>query len=223
VLIFLSLAILVFNFYPLTAVMIVILALLNDMPIMTIAYDNVRVQEKPVRWNMRGVLIVASLLGATGVVSSFGLFLIGLNVFHLSSGPLQTMIFLKMAVAGHLTIYLARTGVNHFWKRPLPASILFLTTEVTQVIGTLFAVYGVFMSPIGWGFAAFIWGYALLAFLITDQLKIHFFRLMGHEEALINGRQPYVASSRFSHTKVSFFRNLKKPFSAKQKRIAEQK
>ena len=67
VLIFLSLAILVFNFYPLTAVMIVILALLNDMPIMTIAYDNVRVQEKPVRWNMRGVLIVASLLGATGV------------------------------------------------------------------------------------------------------------------------------------------------------------
>ena len=71
VLIFLSLAILAFNFYPLTAVMIVILALLNDMPIMTIAYDNVRVQEKPVRWNMRGVLIVASLLGATGVVSSF--------------------------------------------------------------------------------------------------------------------------------------------------------
>ncbi len=189
VLIFLSLSILAFNFYPLTAVMIVILALLNDMPIMTIAYDNVRVQEKPVRWNMRGVLIVASLLGATGVVSSFGLFLIGLNVFHMSLSTLQTVIFLKMAVAGHLTIYLARTGVNHFWKRPLPASILFLTTEVTQVIGTLFAVYGVFMSPIGWGFAAFVWGYALLAFLITDQLKIHFFRLMGHEEAVRNHNQ----------------------------------
>ena len=90
VLIFLSLSILAFNFYPLTAVMIVILALLNDMPIMTIAYDNVRVQEKPVRWNMRGVLIVASLLGATGVVSSFGLFLIGLNVFHMSLSTLQT-------------------------------------------------------------------------------------------------------------------------------------
>jgi H+-transporting ATPase len=184
VLIFLSLSILVFNFYPLTAVMIVILALLNDMPIMTIAYDNVRVQEKPVRWNMRGVLIVASLLGATGVVSSFGLFLIGLEVFHLSFSTLQTLIFLKMTVAGHLTIYLARTGVNHFWKRPLPASVLFVTTEVTQVIGTLFAVYGVFMAPIGWVFAALVWGYALLSFMITDQLKIHFFRLMRHEEAI---------------------------------------
>jgi H+-transporting ATPase len=186
VLIFLSLSILVFNFYPLTAVMIVILALLNDMPIMTIAYDNVRVQEKPVRWNMRGVLIVASLLGATGVVSSFILFMIGLNVFHLSFSTIQTLIFLKMTVAGHLTIYLARMGVHHFWKRPLPSSILFVTTEVTQVVGTLFAVYGIFMNPIGWGLAAFIWGYALLSFLITDQLKIHFFRLMGHEEAIVN-------------------------------------
>jgi H+-transporting ATPase len=183
VLIFLTFSILAFNFYPLTAVMIVILALLNDIPIMTIAYDNVRVQEKPVRWNMRGVLIVASLLGATGVVSSFGLFLIGLEVFHLSFGTLQTLIFLKMTVAGHLTIYLARTGVHHFWKRPLPATILFSVTEITQVVGTLFAVYGVFMSPIGWGFAGLVWGYALLSFLITDQLKIHFFRLMRHEEA----------------------------------------
>jgi H+-transporting ATPase len=184
VLIFLSLSILAFNFYPLTAVMIVILALLNDMPIMTIAYDNVRVQEKPVRWNMRGVLIVASLLGATGVISSFLLFIIGLDVFHLDFITLQTLIFLKMTVAGHLTIYLARTGVNHFWKSPLPSRILFATTEITQVIGTLFAVYGIFMTPIGWELAAFVWGYALLSFLITDQLKIHFFRLMGHEEAL---------------------------------------
>ncbi len=215
VLIFISLAILVFNFYPLTAVMIVILALLNDVPIMTIAYDNVRVQEKPVRWNMRGVLLVASLLGATGVVSSFGLLLVGLYVFHVSAGTLQTLIFLKMAVAGHLTIYLARTGVRHFWKRPLPASILFLATEVTQVVGTLFAVFGVFMNPIGWGFAAFVWGYALLSFLITDQIKIHFFRLMGHEEALSNGQQSIFGSWTFPHVASSFFKNLKKSFSPK--------
>ena len=215
VLIFLSLAILVFNFYPITAVMLVILALLNDLPIMTIAYDNVRVQEKPVRWNMRSVLTVASLLGATGVVSSFILLLIGLDVFHLSSGTLQTLIFLKMAVAGHLTIYLARTGVNHFWKRPLPASILFITTEATQAIATLFAVFGIFMAPIGWGFAAFIWGYALLAFLITDQLKIHFFRFMGHEEALANQQQSSLnLGATFSHI-LSLFKNQMKKINLK--------
>jgi H+-transporting ATPase len=182
VLIFLSLSIIAFNFYPLTAVMIVILALLNDLPIMMIAYDNVKVQEKPVRWKMHDVLIVASLLGAVGLFSSFGLFIIGMQVLNLPMETLQTLIFLKMTVAGHLTIYLARTGVHHFWSRPFPSSQLFFTTEITQVFATLLAVYGVFMSPIGWWLAAFVWGYALLAFLVTDMLKIHFFKLLRHSE-----------------------------------------
>jgi H+-transporting ATPase len=186
VLIFLSLSILVFNFYPLTAVMIVILALLNDIPIMMIAYDNVKVQEKPVRWNMRDVLVVASLLGVTGVFTSFFLFLIGLQVFHLDMVTLQTLIFLKLTVAGHLTIYLARTGVHHFWERPLPSGFLFYTTELTQIVGTFLAVSGVFMNPIGWELAAFVWGYALLSFVITDTLKIHYFRLMKHGEVKLS-------------------------------------
>jgi hypothetical protein len=32
----------------------------------------------------------------------------------------------------------------------------------------------------------------LLSFLITDQLKIHFFRLMGHEEAVSERKTPHV-------------------------------
>jgi H+-transporting ATPase len=183
VLIFLTLSIIAFNFYPLTAIMIVILALLNDLPIMMIAYDNVKIHEHPVRWNMRDVLVVASLLGVTGVFSSFFLFLIGLEVLHLNMGVLQTLMFLKMTVGGHMTIYLARTGVQHFWARPFPAKILFFTAEITQFVGTLIAVYGFsFMTPIGWGLAGLVWGYALLAFMITDVLKIHFFRLMKHTD-----------------------------------------
>jgi H+-transporting ATPase len=182
VLIFLTLSIIIFNFYPLTAVMIVILALLNDVPIMMIAYDNVKIQEKPVRWNMRDVLLVASLLGITGVFASFFLYLIGLQVLNLDAGTLQTLIFLKMTVGGHMTIYLARTGMHHFWERPLPAKILFFTAEGTQLLGTLMAVFGVFMSPLGWGLAGLVWGYALLSFFITDILKIRYFRLMRHGE-----------------------------------------
>jgi H+-transporting ATPase len=188
VLIFLTLAIIAFNFYPLTAVMIVILALLNDLPIMMIAYDNVKIRAKPVRWRMRDVLVVASLLGATGLVSSFLLFLIGLKVLNLDMGTLQTLIFLKMTVAGHMTIYLARTGVYHFWERPLPAGILFFTSEFTQFGGTLIAVYGIFMSPLGWGLAGLVWGYALLSFMITDLLKIHFFRWMRHGEVALEAK-----------------------------------
>jgi H+-transporting ATPase len=56
VLFFMTLAILVFNFYPLTAVMIVMLALLNDGAILSIAYDNVHYRDKPEAWNMKLVL-----------------------------------------------------------------------------------------------------------------------------------------------------------------------
>jgi len=114
--------------------------------------------------------------------ASFFLFLIGLQVLNLDMATLQTLIFLKLTVGGHMTIYLARTGVHHFWERPLPAKILFMTAELTQVVGTFLAVYGVFMNSIGWELAAFVWGYALLSFFITDSLKIRYFRLMRHED-----------------------------------------
>jgi hypothetical protein len=96
---------------------------------------------------------------------------------------------------------------------------MFWATELTKIPATLFAVYGIFMSPIGWGLAAFVWGYALLSFLITDQLKIYFFRLMRHEEALSSIQQPYVISPAFPRTLSSFLKNFKKLYSAKNEDI----
>ena len=69
VLFFMTLAILVFNFYPVTAVMIVMIAVLNDGAILSIAYDNVHYKNKPEAWNMRLVLGISTVLGVIGVVS----------------------------------------------------------------------------------------------------------------------------------------------------------
>ncbi|MGE5159559.1 MAG: hypothetical protein ACM3OF_15590 [Gemmatimonas sp.] len=63
ILLFMTATILIFNFYPVTAVMVVLLALLNDLPIMMIAYDNAPIALKPVRWDMTRVLTIASVLG----------------------------------------------------------------------------------------------------------------------------------------------------------------
>jgi len=76
-----TLAILIFNFYPLTAVMIVMLALLNDGAILSIAYDNVLYKNAPEAWNMRLVLGIATVLGLIGPVAAFGLFYLGDRVF----------------------------------------------------------------------------------------------------------------------------------------------
>ena len=167
---FMTLSILVFEFYPVTAVMIVLLALLNDFPIMMIAYDNARPAEQPVRWNMPRVLTLAGVLGVMGVIASFTLFWLAHSVWQLPSEQVQTLIFLKLLVAGHMTLYLTRNS-GHFWDKPWPSLKLFLTTEATQVVGTLAAVYGWFVEPIGWPMALAIWGYAFVWFLINNMVK----------------------------------------------------
>ena len=175
VLLFMTAAILIFNFYPLTAVMIVMLALLNDGAILSIAYDNVHYKAQPEAWNMRLVLGVSTALGVIGVVAAFGLFYLGERVFHLDRPHIQTLMYLKMSVAGHLTIFLTRTR-GPFWSIR-PARILWIAVLGTQMLATLIAVYGFFMTPLGWGWALFVWGYALAWFLVNDRIKLLAYRI----------------------------------------------
>jgi H+-transporting ATPase len=176
VLLFMTLSILVFNFYPLTAVMIVMLALLNDGAILSIAYDNVHYKDQPEAWNMRLVLGIATVLGIIGVVSAFGLFYLGERVFHLDRAHIQTLMYLKLSVAGHLTIFLTRAR-GPFWSIR-PARVLWGAVLGTQVLATLIAVYGLLMTPLGWGWALFVWGYALAWFLVNDRVKLLAYRIL---------------------------------------------
>jgi H+-transporting ATPase len=189
VLLFIALSILVFNFYPVTAVMIVLLAILNDFPIMMIAYDNVTVSGKPVRWRMSRILTLATMLGLTGVAVTFLLFWYVDVHLGLPRATVQTVMFLKLLVAGHLTIYLTR-NVGTIWQRPWPSLRLIVAAESTQLFGTLAAVYGWFVTPIGWPLALLVWGVALVEFLLLSAVKIGTYRALEH--GALFGHQRYV-------------------------------
>jgi H+-transporting ATPase len=176
VLLFMTLAILIFNFYPVTAVMIVMLALLNDGAILSIAYDNVHYKNQPEAWNMRLVLGIATVLGVIGPVAAFGLFYVGDRVYKFDHSHLQTLMYLMLSVAGHLTIFLTRTR-GRFWSIR-PSRVLVVAVFGTQTVATLIAVFGVFMTPLGWGPALFVWGYALAWFLVNDQVKLLAYRIL---------------------------------------------
>ncbi len=184
VLFFITLAIIVFNFYPVTAIMIVLLALFNDAQIMAIAYDNVKYSKDPERWDMRVVLSMATFLGVIGVVSSFGIFYLGQEVLQLSQEAVQTFIFLKLAIAGHLTIFITRTR-GPFWSIK-PSGVLFWSAVATKILATLVAVYGWFITPISWNLALLVWGYAIVAFLITDFLKVRIYKLLDHKDIIFH-------------------------------------
>ncbi|TRO53593.1 plasma-membrane proton-efflux P-type ATPase [Candidatus Bathyarchaeota archaeon] len=178
VLLFMTASIVIFQFYPVTALMLVLLALLNDLPIMTIAYDNVKYSDKPEKWNMRTLLGIATFLGIIGVFSTFGILYIGLIVLDLSPLVLQSFIYLKLSVAGHLTVFVARTK-GPFWS-VRPARPLFFAVIVTQLVATLITVYGILLPAMGWGLALLVWGYALALFVITDFAKVRLYKLLDH-------------------------------------------
>jgi H+-transporting ATPase len=193
VLFFMTLAILVFNFYPVTAVMIVMIALLNDGAILSIAYDNVLYRNKPEAWNMRLVLAVSTVLGVVGVIAAFALFFLAERVFHFDRAHAQTLMYLKLSIAGHLTIFLTRTR-GPFWSIK-PAKILWMAVLGTQIIATLIAVYGLFMTPLGWKWAGFVWGYAIVWALVNDRIKLLAYRIFDPPKKVAAAEPAAVAAS----------------------------
>ena len=181
VLLFMTLAILAFNFYPVTAIMIVLLAILNDGAILSIAYDNERYSNQPEVWNMRSVLGIATILGVFGVISSFGLFYLGESILHLNKDVIQTLMYLKFSVAGHLTVFVART-YGPFWSIK-PSRFLVLAVVGTQIVATFIAVYGLLMAPLGWTYAGLVWGYCLVMFLIQDRVKLFGYSILGEQHS----------------------------------------
>ncbi len=179
VLLLITLAVVLMNFFPVTAAMIVFLALLNDGAILSIAYDHVRGSPKPVKWDMRAVLTIATVLGVIGVVATFTLFFIADKVFGLNHDLIRTMIYLKLSVAGQLTIFLTRSR-GPFWSPPAPARLLLGAVITAQTIATLIAVYGVAMTPLGWRWAGVVWAYAVVWFLFNDRVKLAAYHWLDH-------------------------------------------
>ena len=111
-----------FGFSPLTPVMIILLALLDDIPIMTIAYDNTVRPRSPVRWHMRRLLFVSSFMGVLAVAQTFGLLLVGMEWLSntdwqawiaLDRDQIQTAVFLQIVAGGHLLLFVMRSARQH--------------------------------------------------------------------------------------------------------------
>jgi len=200
---FVVLTMIAFNFYPITTVMIILLALLNDLPIMSIAYDNTLLEQSPVRWAMSRVLTVSTTLGLIGVAETFGLLLIARLVLNLSVPQIQSLIYLKLAVAGHLTLFIARTK-RPFFTRPYPAPVLLIAVLSTQTVAALIVGLGILVTPIQWKYVGLVWVYCLAWIFIEDWAKLQVYRHLalsgkGHKSFLDFIRknlQPYAGGLR---------------------------
>jgi len=185
-LLFLLAAILIYNTHPLTALMIILIALLNDIPIMMIAYDNMEVVPKPAVWSMQEITVIAVGLAIVGVISTFGLYYIGDHYWFTTQvtqdklASLRTISFMGILCGGNLTIYLTRNR-GFIWQRPLPEWKFFLATLCSLIIGTLLSVYGIAgqdgLVGIGWRYVGYCWAYIFAWFLFTMVVKVLLYKL----------------------------------------------
>ena len=179
VLLLVVMAVVFLNVFPVTATMIVMLAILNDAAILSIAYDHVQGSPHPVSWNMQTVLAVSTVIGIMGVGETFLLFALLNGPFSVSIDAVRTLLYLKLSVSGHLTIFVTRSR-EAFWSKPAPGNLLLGAVVGTQILATAIATLGIFMTGIPLLWAVGIWGYALCWFLVEDRVKLAAYWVLDH-------------------------------------------
>jgi H+-transporting ATPase len=170
----------------LTPIQLIILALLNDLPIVTLAANRVSMSHKPSSINVRRRFVLSLLYGTIGLLNSVLFFVLAKYFFHLPWDQIQTLFFLKLTISGHMLIYVAHTAKR--WFRFLPSTPVILATTGTQIVATLFAVFGLFMSSAPLGLILFVWVWAFFWMQITELMKVvrqHFEKK--HGETVLQG------------------------------------
>lgn len=77
--------------------------------------------------------------------------------------------------------------LSYFWG-PIPGMIL--------IAATFIAVYGLFMTPLGWAYAGVVWGYCLGLFLVQDRVKLLAYRIFDRQRPALLAKEAkaYTAS-----------------------------
>ncbi|GAB4551432.1 MAG: plasma-membrane proton-efflux P-type ATPase [Pleurocapsa sp.] len=187
ILIFTTLAIFVYGSYPVTVIMLVLLALINDGSMVTIAYDNTATPQNPQKWNLPLILTLATAIGLVGVVETFLLYYFTEIHLGLPHQMVQSLIYLHLAVGGMMTIYVTRVR-GAFWSIK-PAGRMLWATGASVLVSTLLAWFGFLMAPIGFWWTLASWGYAFVWFLIFDLVKVVLYRILESRKIAYFGRK----------------------------------
>ena len=188
--------------FRMPVLMLMLITLLNDGTLISIAYDNVEAQNQPEVWNLRALFTIGSVLGTVSCLSSLlllwtlldswnesGLFqTLGLD--GLSYGQITTAIYLKVSVSDFLTLFSSRTGSKWFFHS-LPANILIMGAFFALTLSTILACWWPSSYPDGiyslglerrqpYSLPFYIWIYCLVWWIIQDYAKVTSYRWLQH-------------------------------------------
>jgi H+-transporting ATPase len=156
--------------YPLSPLQLILLALLNDIPIISLATDRVKIAKRPVHINVGAQFLQSVYYGSVGVVNSLLLYVFAVYYLRLPTPIVETLFFLKLTVSGHLLLYVAHTRER--WWRYLPSVPVIVATTATQALATLLALTGALMpAPLSWRLVVFVWVWSFVFMQISEAVK----------------------------------------------------
>jgi H+-transporting ATPase len=159
----------IYNVYPLLPIQLILLALLNDIPIISLAFNRVRIATKPSKINAKSRLLLSTMFGSVGTMNSLLFVFLARNILHLGWDSIQTLFFLKLTVSGHMLIYVAHTKER--WYKYLPSREVIWATILTQLLATGLAAAGIFMNRVSAGWIIFVWIWALFWMQVSEVMK----------------------------------------------------
>ncbi|CAL4912383.1 unnamed protein product [Urochloa decumbens] len=170
-----------FDFSPF---MILVIAILNDGTIMTIAKDKVKPSPHPDSWKLNEIFATGIVYGTYMAVMTVIFFWamrstdFFSNTFHVrslrgSNDEMMSALYLQVSIISQALIFVTRSRGWCFTERP--GFLLCAAFVVAQIIATLIAVYADMgfakTQGVGWGWAGVIWLYSLVTFLPLDMFK----------------------------------------------------
>lgn len=155
--------------FPLTPVQLLLLALLNDIPIISLAFNRVKRGTRPANLHSKERFVLGTMFGLVGVANSLLLFFFMTSVLHLPWTLIQAAFFLKLAVSGHMLIYVAHTKER--WWRFLPSGTVIAATTITQLTATLLVFFGVVVPALSLPLILFVWIWAFFWMQISELVK----------------------------------------------------
>eukprot|EP00854_Cymbomonas_tetramitiformis_P012536 gene12536-14816_t len=152
------------DFFQIPVMGIVVITILNDGTIISIAYDTVMASKSPEKWNLPILMAVSLNIGLVAMISSLWLLYMGLNshaessimdsvgVGSLSYEEIQCLLFLKLSVASFVAL----------------------------VSSTLLAAYWPFDGMVGIDakVVTYCWIYCIIFFIIQEVFKVGQYNLM---------------------------------------------
>jgi len=178
------------SFWYMPVIALIIITLLNDGTIISIAYDNVQPNADPDMWNLSSIFFMSFVLGMIVCGSSLLLLdaamsadksrnLFGAFDIDLDFGQIMSAMYLKVSISDFLTLLSART--HGLFLGHLPGKLLSCAFLVAVGISTIFACtwpFGGGMSAIPSKAAGLIWAYCIAWFFVQDIAKTLLYELM---------------------------------------------